>query len=81
VDYQVENVARAFYYAENDAQLWENEAEILKEEFRLYARMAISALEDKEQELDDISERHEIRVRRTSHHRSGARFQRSDQCR
>jgi hypothetical protein len=56
MDYQVENVARAFYYAEEDAQVWENEAEILKKEFRLYARIAISALEDEEQELDEILE-------------------------
>jgi hypothetical protein len=54
MNYQVENVAQAFYYAEEDSQVWENEAEILKEEFRLYARMAISALKDKEQELDEI---------------------------
>jgi hypothetical protein len=54
MDYQVENVAQAFYYAEEDSQVWEIEAEILKEEFRLYARMAISSLEDKEQELDEI---------------------------
>jgi hypothetical protein len=54
MDYQVENVAQAFYYAEEDSQVWENEAEILKEEFRLYARMAISALKDKEQELYGI---------------------------
>jgi hypothetical protein len=56
MDYEVENVARAFYYAEGDLQVWENEAEILKEEFRLYARMAIAALEDEEQELDEILE-------------------------
>jgi hypothetical protein len=56
MDYEVENVARAFYYAEEDLQVWENEAEILKEEFRLYARMAISALEDREQDLEDIRE-------------------------
>jgi hypothetical protein len=56
MDYEVENVARAFYYAENDSQVWENEAKILKEEFRLYARMAISALEVKEPELDEILE-------------------------
>src|ERR687890_2500693 len=56
MDYEVENVARAFYYAENDSQVWESEAEILKEEFRLYARTAISVLEDKEQEPDEILE-------------------------
>jgi hypothetical protein len=56
MDYEVENVARAFYYAEEDLQVWENEAEILKEEFRLYARLAISALKDKEQELDEVLE-------------------------
>jgi hypothetical protein len=38
----------------HNSQIWENEAEILKEEFRLYARMAISALVDKEPELDEI---------------------------
>jgi hypothetical protein len=54
MDYQVEHVARAFYYAENDTLVWENEVEILKEEFRLYARLAISALEDEEQELGRV---------------------------
>jgi len=56
MDNEVENVARAFYCAEHDSLVWENEAEILKEEFRLYACMAISALEDKEQELEEILE-------------------------
>jgi hypothetical protein len=42
---QVEFVARALYDAEDDAQCWECEPEILKEEFRQYARQAIALLE------------------------------------
>ncbi|HZH10648.1 MAG TPA: hypothetical protein VEZ24_09790 [Microvirga sp.] len=44
MDQEVEFVARALYEAEDDAVLWEAEAEILKEEFRRYARAAIAML-------------------------------------
>ncbi len=39
---QVEHVARAFYDAETDGQSWADAPEKLKEEFRLYARQAIT---------------------------------------
>ena len=39
---QVEHVARAFYDAEDDGNSWDGEPEILKQEFRLYARDAIA---------------------------------------
>lgn len=39
---QVENVARAFYDAKNDAESWDQTPESIKEEFRLYAREAIA---------------------------------------
>lgn len=42
---QVESVARAFYYAEGEGQSWGHEPEILKEEFRQYARDAVTLLE------------------------------------
>lgn len=44
MDYKVESVARAFYHAEDNALNWESEPEILKEEFRKYAREAIALL-------------------------------------
>ncbi|WP_445505328.1 hypothetical protein [Microvirga sp. G4-2] len=43
--YQIEHVARAFYdAAHDDDEMWENAPETLKEEFRLYAREAITLL-------------------------------------
>lgn len=44
MDQEVEFVARALYEAEDDALLWEAEPEILKDEFRRYARAAIAML-------------------------------------
>lgn len=44
MDQEVEFVARALYEAEDDAMMWEAEPEILKEEFRRYARAAIALL-------------------------------------
>jgi hypothetical protein len=41
---QIEFVARALYEAEDDAMVWEAEPEILKEEFRQYARAAMALL-------------------------------------
>jgi predicted DNA-binding protein (UPF0278 family) len=46
MDYQVELVARAFYDAEYEDFLWDGEAEIIKQEYREYARNAISLLND-----------------------------------
>lgn len=40
----VERVAMAFYYAEADEHTWEHACEILKAEFRIYARDAIALL-------------------------------------
>ena len=42
MDHKIEHIARAFYDAEDGAQAWDHEAEILKEEFRRYAREAIA---------------------------------------
>jgi hypothetical protein len=39
---QVEHVARAFYDAESDGQSWDKAPETVKDEFRLYAREAIT---------------------------------------
>lgn len=44
MDREVEYVARALYEAEDDAMVWEAEPEILKEEFRRYARAAIAMM-------------------------------------
>jgi hypothetical protein len=41
---QIEFVARALYEAEDDAMAWDVEPEILKEEFRHYARAALALL-------------------------------------
>jgi hypothetical protein len=41
MDYQVEHVARAFYDAAGEDNIWEDASETLKEEFRRYARKAI----------------------------------------
>jgi arginine/lysine/ornithine decarboxylase len=49
MDQEVEYVARALYEAEDDALLWEAEPEILKEEFRRYARAAIAMIGQQEQ--------------------------------
>jgi hypothetical protein len=52
---EVEFVARAMYNAEDDAQVWDREPEILKEEFRRYARQAIALLE--QEYADGLSEK------------------------
>jgi hypothetical protein len=44
MDISIERVARAFYDAEDDGICWDAEPEILKEEFRLFAREAIALL-------------------------------------
>lgn len=46
MDYQVELVARAFYDAEFEDCLWDGEAEIVRQEYREYARNAINLLDD-----------------------------------
>jgi hypothetical protein len=52
---EVEFVARAMYNAEDDAQVWDREPEILKEDFRRYAREAIALLE--QEYADGLSEK------------------------
>jgi hypothetical protein len=47
---QIENLAQAFYDAEGEGQSWDNEPEILKEEFRLFARNALTLLEQYHEE-------------------------------
>jgi hypothetical protein len=42
---QIEHVARTFYDAHEEVPDWDNEPELLKEEFRQYARDAIALLE------------------------------------
>jgi len=55
MDTQVEYVARAFYDAEDDAQVWDREPEILKEEFRRLAREAIALLnQQRAEELQEL---------------------------
>jgi hypothetical protein len=44
---EIEFVARALYNAEDDAQDWDSEPEIIKDEFRLYARTALELLAEK----------------------------------
>ena len=46
MDYLVEMVAQAFYEAEQDAHLWGNEPEIIKQQFREFARNAINLLNE-----------------------------------
>jgi hypothetical protein len=41
---EIEFVARALYTAEDDAQIWDREPEIVKDEFRLYAQAALELL-------------------------------------
>lgn len=56
MDQEVEYVARALYEAEDDALLWDVEPEILKEEFRSYARAAIAMMSQQMSQagLDEI---------------------------
>jgi hypothetical protein len=46
MDYRIELVARAFYDAEYEGFSWDNEPEILKRQFREYARNAINLLNE-----------------------------------
>ncbi len=57
MDQEVEYVARALYETEDDALLWEAEPEIVKEEFRAYARAAIAMLprQDPQARKDEFS--------------------------
>ena len=44
MDTEIDLVARAFYAAEHDERAWDREAEIVREEFRQYARAALALL-------------------------------------
>jgi hypothetical protein len=46
MDYKVELVAQAFYEADPEAHLWDNEPAMRKNEFREFARNAINLLND-----------------------------------
>jgi hypothetical protein len=45
---EVEAVARAFYESLDDARSWRREPEWFRERFRLYARIAIAAVDERE---------------------------------
>jgi sensor domain CHASE-containing protein len=60
MEYEIEAVARALYDAEDDAQIWEREPEILKAEFRRHARAALELLEQYRSEK--LSERAAVKV-------------------
>jgi hypothetical protein len=44
MEFEIEAVARALYAAEDDAQVWEHEQEIVRDEFREHARIALAML-------------------------------------
>jgi hypothetical protein len=46
MDGKVELVAQAFYEAQQDAHLWDNESALCKEQFREFARNAINLLNE-----------------------------------
>jgi hypothetical protein len=46
MDYRIELVARAFHDAEYEGLSWDQEPEILKRQFREYARNAINLLDE-----------------------------------
>jgi len=51
MDHQVEFIARAFYNVQDDARVWENESEELKDSFRKEARAAIALLNETQQRI------------------------------
>ena len=46
MDYKVELVAQAFYEADQEGCLWDNEPAVSKEQFREFARNAINLLDE-----------------------------------
>jgi hypothetical protein len=50
-DQEIEHIARAFFAARNETGVWETASRILKHEFRLYARHALSMLERKQEPI------------------------------
>jgi len=41
---EIEFVARALYHADDDAKIWDRESDIVKDEFRRYAELALELL-------------------------------------
>ncbi len=52
---QVEPVARTFYEAQEEAPDWDSEANLIKDEFREYARDAIALLEQHKAQMLDAA--------------------------
>jgi len=49
-DQEIEHIARAFFVARHETAVWETASRVLKHEFRLYARHALSMLERKQEQ-------------------------------
>ena len=55
MEFQIEAVARALHAAEENALIWDRECEIVKEDFRDLARIALAMLaEHRGQERSDL---------------------------
>ncbi|MBL0408472.1 hypothetical protein JKG68_31920 [Microvirga aerilata] len=52
---QVEHVARTFYEAQEEAPDWDSEPDLIKDEFREYARDAIALLEQHKAQMLDAA--------------------------
>ena len=50
-DQEIEQIARAFFVARHETGVWETASRVLKHEFRLYARHALSTLEKKREQV------------------------------
>ena len=50
-DQEIEHIARAFFVARHETGVWETASRILKHEFRLYARHALSMLEKTQEQI------------------------------
>ncbi|QRM30958.1 hypothetical protein [Microvirga sp. VF16] len=50
-DQEIEHIARAFFAARNETGVWETASRVLKHEFRLYARHALSMIEKKQEQV------------------------------
>ncbi|MDG2571057.1 hypothetical protein P7L87_26235, partial [Vibrio parahaemolyticus] len=50
-DQEIEQIARAFFIARHEDGIWETASRLLKHEFRLYARQALSMLEKKQEQI------------------------------
>jgi hypothetical protein len=54
-DQQVENVARALYFAQNDQPDWKEEPEFVKRQFRRFAQDVIALLKEQDLEEKDLA--------------------------